>query len=231
MSDTREIDRAEADDEQEAEAPGYSGPTTAVSPVDAPTQAKDELWTLPESVASLADALSEKFGDDMLASKVYRGELTVYISNEKFHDACAYLKETPEWAFDFCCDVTAVDYLLTGAEPRFENVVHLYSLTHHHRVRVKCPVEESDLKCASVVDLWPTANFHERETYDMYGIQYEGHPDLRRILMPDDWDGHPLRKDFPLGGIKSFYYKTDTEPRAGEPEDLIPRIREQLSDI
>ena len=83
----------------------------------------------------------------------------------------------------------------------------------------------------SVCDIWSGANWNERETFDLMGIVFVGHPDLRRILLPDDWEGHPLRKDFPAGGTKSFYFKRDSHPRAGEPEGLVPRIQERDSDV
>jgi len=206
-------------------------PSTAFTPVLPPTRPSADLYKLAASLEPLVPALKDRFGASVLGTKVYRGDLSVVVANEAFHDVCQFLRDTPQWDFDFLSDVTAVDYLLMPVETRFENLVHLYSIQHRHRVRVKCPVFEPHMRCASVTDLWPTANYHERETYDMYGIQYQGHPDLTRILMADDWEGHPLRKDFPLGGVKSFYFKIDTDPRAGEPKNLVPRIREQLSDV
>lgn len=211
--------------------PSTVAPHTRFTPVLPPNRKVDDIWKLRPTLEGLADDLKARFGDAVLHDQVYRGDLTVLVTNEAFHNVCSYLRDTPRWGFNMCTDVTAIDYLLMPVSPRFENVVHLYSIEHRHRVCIKCPVEESTMTCASVTDLWATANFHERETYDMYGILYQGHPDLRRILMPEDWEGFPLRKDFPLGGVKSFYFKHDTEPRAGEPPNLIPRIREQLSDI
>ena len=128
-------------------------------------------------------------------------------------------------------DLTAIDYLNLARTPRFDVVYHLYSLEHYHRLRLKVPVEEEDCSVESICDLWSGASFMEREVYDMFGIGFSGHPNLERILMPDNWKGHPLRKDFPLGGSKSFYFKHETDEYAGEPDDLVPRIRIQEGDI
>jgi NADH-quinone oxidoreductase subunit C len=107
------------------------------------------------------------------------------------------LKESE--GFDFLCDVTAIDQF--DSNPRFEVVYHLYSSQHHEYLRIVTPCQgEADPTCISVVDLWPTADWHERETYDLMGIHFEGHPDLRRILMWDSYPYHPLRKEFPLAG-------------------------------
>lgn len=102
--------------------------------------------------------------------------------------------------FEVCVDVTAVDWM--RARPfRFEVVANLLSMKHKVRLRMHAPLDRVEPKIASLVSVWPGANFAEREVYDMFGIEFEGHPDLTRILMPDDWEGHPLRKDFGVGGV------------------------------
>ena len=152
---------------------------------------------------------------------------------------------------DYCSNVTGVDYLerevkekVTGEDGKMETVTrtmpsrmdvvyHLYSYKTFNRLRLRCPVGEQSGQnnIDSVCELWSGANFMERETFDMFGIIFNNHPDMRRIIMPDNWEGHPLRKDFPLGGSESFYYKQDTHEYAGEPNDLVPRIRVQESDV
>ncbi|MDH4118587.1 MAG: NADH-quinone oxidoreductase subunit C [Acidimicrobiia bacterium] len=102
--------------------------------------------------------------------------------------------------FEVCADVTAVDWY-RRRRPRYEVVINLLSLEHRLRLRLLVPVPDDDPSVASVTPLWPGANFAEREVYDMFGINFEGHPDLTRILMPDDWEGHPLRKDFGVGAV------------------------------
>jgi NADH-quinone oxidoreductase subunit C len=109
------------------------------------------------------------------------------------------MKADPSLAFDLLVDVTALDF--PKRRPRFDVVYHLWSLTHNRVVRVKVGVPEEDPTCPTVVDLWSSADWHERETFDLFGIRFDGHPDLRRILMPDDYPWHPLRKEFPLEGI------------------------------
>lgn len=169
----------------------------------------------------------------LLDSIIYVGEVTLVIGKPFIKPVLRALREDARLAFDFLSDVTAVDYLELARVPRFDVVYHLFSLEHGHRLRLRAPVGEGEEECQvdSVCDLWAGAAFMERETYDMFGIRFSGHPDLRRILMPDNWQGHPLRKDFPLGGAKSFYYKQDTDEYAGEPDDLIPRIRVQEEDV
>ncbi|MBI3593015.1 MAG: NADH-quinone oxidoreductase subunit C, partial [Nitrospirae bacterium] len=108
-----------------------------------------------------------------------------------------YLHDTPELYFNYLEDLCGVDYH-GKKEPRFEVVYHLYSLRHRHMLRIKAEVPEDDCAIESVVDIWAGANWHERECYDMFGVTFRGHPDHRRILMPEDWAGHPLRKDYPL---------------------------------
>ncbi|MYJ00430.1 MAG: NADH-quinone oxidoreductase subunit C [Gemmatimonadetes bacterium] len=111
-----------------------------------------------------------------------------------------FLRDDPELSFDYLVDVTAVDRLRLDEEIRFAVVYQLYSYKHNRRFSVSVPVSEADSRISSVVSVWPGANWLEREVYDMYGIVFEGHPDLRRILMPDDFGSFPLRKDYPLHG-------------------------------
>lgn len=141
--------------------------------------------------------IKEKFPNSVLDTHSFRGDDTVIIKKEDIQDVCRFLKSDPELAFDFLSDLCGVDYM--GREPRFEVVYNLFSIKKHHRIRLKAMVGDGE-KIHSVVGIWGTADWHEREAYDMYGIVFEGHPNLTRILMPEDWDGHPLRKDYPLKG-------------------------------
>lgn len=192
----------------------------------APTQeALENLRTL------LTNKLREHFGETIQSFAIANGELSMTIDREVVVPVMMMLKEDPDFQCNFLSYVTAVDYAQYSRTPRFEVVWNLLSLTKKHRLRVKAGVPEDDPTIDSVCGVWPGANYQEREAFDMFGILFQGHPDLRRILMPEDWEGHPLRKDFPLGGVKSFYFKRSTDPHAGEPKDLIPRIRVQDSDI
>jgi len=142
--------------------------------------------------------VQEALPDAIQSIGTFRDETWIVVSRERLLDVCKFLKEDPELAFDFLSFVCGVDYY--PSQPRFEVVYQLYSTKHHHRFRVKTKVPEDDPKVPSVVSIWPTADWHERETYDLFGIEFQGHPDLRRILLPADWVGHPLRKDYPLRG-------------------------------
>jgi NADH-quinone oxidoreductase subunit C len=125
------------------------------------------------------------------------GDWAVILPVERLLEAGAWFRDAPEAAFDFCSDVTAVDWPTRDA--RFDVIYCLYSVRHRHRVRLKIRAGEHD-PVPSVSGLWPGANWLEREVYDMFGVRFAGHPDLRRILMPDEWQGHPQRKDYPLEG-------------------------------
>lgn len=183
---------------------------------------------LLETASAAVGAVS---ADALLDAILFRDEVTLVVDKQYVVKAIEVLRRNPELAFDMLVEVTAIDYLEVGREPRFDVVYALVSLTHRHRIRLRAPVPEADCHIQSIVPLWKGADFLEREVFDMFGIVFDGHPDLRRILMPDDWEGHPLRKDFPLGGATSFYYKQDTDEYAGEPGDLVPRIRVQDSDV
>jgi NADH-quinone oxidoreductase subunit C len=162
---------------------------------------------------------------------ISQNELSIYLVKTHIKPVLRALREDGALRFEMLSDITSIDYLNLGREPRFDVVYHLYSLEHSHRLRLKCPVEEDACTIDSICELWSGASFMEREVFDMMGIEFNGHPDPRRILMPDNWKGHPLRKDFPIGGSKSFYYKHDTDEYAGEPDDLVPRIRIQDTEI
>jgi len=133
-------------------------------------------------------------------AKFDRGELTVWIKRECIRDAVGMLREDSELKFDYLADVTCVDWY--PSEPRFEVVYHLFSTVKKHRVRIKVKLEGSDARIDSVVPEFPSANFCEREVFDLFGVHFEGHPYLRRIMMPEDWEGHPLRKDYPVEGYR-----------------------------
>jgi NADH-quinone oxidoreductase subunit C len=139
--------------------------------------------------------LRERFPDAVLATHSFRGDLAAQVGRDSIVELCTFLRDDPALAFDFLMDVTAVDYV--GSVPRFEVVYHLYSLERNHRLRLKARVPEDDARIASVVRVWRGADWLERETYDMYGIRFEGHPNLRRIYLYEEFQGHPLRKDYP----------------------------------
>ena len=142
--------------------------------------------------------LREQFREAMLEVRVWRNETTVVLAPHDLVRVCRFLRDDPDLAFDFLSDVTGVDRLsLPEASPRFEVVYHLYSLQYRRRLRLKVRVNEGQA-VPTVTGVWETANWHEREVYDLFGVPFDGHPDLRRILMPDDWEGHPLRKDYPV---------------------------------
>ncbi|HXG37747.1 MAG TPA: NADH-quinone oxidoreductase subunit C [Bacteroidota bacterium] len=145
------------------------------------------------------DKLKEQFGDAILEAAEFRGELTIVVPKERIVEICRFLKHDAELRYDLLADLCGID-MYTPVK-RFGVVYNLFSLKNKHRLRVKTFTEEDDPKVPTVTTVWKTANWHERETYDMFGIVFEGHPDLRRIYMPDDFEYHPLRKDFPLMGI------------------------------
>ena len=147
--------------------------------------------------------LKGKFASSLLEIKEFRGEVTVTVNKGDIIAICKYLKE--ELGYNMLTDVTAVDYY--GKSPRFMLVYNLYSIPSKDRLRIKAPVDESDASIASATCLWNSANFLEREVFDLFGINFTGHPDQRRILMADDWVGHPLRKDYPLQGPDREPYK------------------------
>jgi NADH-quinone oxidoreductase subunit C len=128
----------------------------------------------------------------------FRGETTVVVPRTHLQRVSTYLAAEPALYFAFLSDITTVDRF--PLEPRFEMNYHLLSIARSNRLRLKVRLPGNDPTVPSVTSVWPTANWHERENYDLFGIRFEGHPDLRRILMPDDWDGYPLRKDYPVEG-------------------------------
>jgi NADH-quinone oxidoreductase subunit C len=131
------------------------------------------------------------------------GETTIVVPREHIVEACAYLKATPGLDFNFLADLCGFDRG-PEEEPRFEVNYHLFSIARRHRLRLKVLLREDDVHVPSVTSVWRTANWHERETYDLFGVIFDDHPDLRRILLPDDWQGYALRKDFPLRGYEPY---------------------------
>lgn len=148
---------------------------------------------------AIADKIKEKFPDDVLDVKEFRGQVSVSLKKDRIVEICRYLHDDPELLFDYLIDVCGADYL-GRKNTRFEVVYHLYSMKHRQMIRLKAEVAGNEPSINSVMPVWVGANWHERECYDMYGIVFKGHTDLRRILLPEDWEGYPLRKDYPLKG-------------------------------
>ncbi len=143
------------------------------------------------------EKLQENFPHDIIEIKECAGQVSVTVQRDRIVDILRFLHDDGELLFDHLADVTAVDWL-GKKEPRFEVVYNLFSIRYKQFIRIKVQVPENDPRVDSVTCIWKTANWLERECYDMFGIVFEGHPDLRRILMPEDWEGYPLRKDYPL---------------------------------
>jgi NADH-quinone oxidoreductase subunit C len=145
--------------------------------------------------------LRGRLGARLLDTHEHHGDHTAVVTAEGIVDALRFCRDEPDLGFDMLMDLTAVDYLkYPGREdgPRFDVVYHLYSVTHNHRVRLKVPVEQDAPSVPTATALWPIANWLEREVWDMYGIRFDGHPDLRRLLLYEEFVGHPLRKDYPM---------------------------------
>lgn len=145
----------------------------------------------------IAEKIKEQFPSEVRDIREFRGQVSVTVKKGRIKDLMEYLHETPEMGFDYLRDLCGVDYP-GRTDGRFEVVYHLYSINHRHMIRVKAIVPEEDCSIESVTDIWKGADWHERECFDLFGIRFNGHPDLRRILLPEDWEGHPLRKDYPL---------------------------------
>ncbi len=133
-------------------------------------------------------------------AKLDRNELSICLQPGSIREACAILRDDPELKYDFLSDLTCVDWY--SAEPRFEVVYHLLSIPRRARLRLKVKLGGDGPRVQSVTSVWPSANFFEREVFDLFGIHFEDHPYLRRLLMPEDWEGHPLRKDYPVEGYR-----------------------------
>ncbi|MCX6133594.1 MAG: NADH-quinone oxidoreductase subunit C [Ignavibacteriales bacterium] len=149
--------------------------------------------------AVIIDKLQARFGKESVLPSEFRDELTIVVPKNQIVDICRFLKEDAELKFDFLMDLCGID--MNTPENRFGVIYNIYSLTNKFRLRLKTFTEEADLKVPTVTGVWGTANWHERETFDMFGVVFEGHPDLRRVYMPEDFEHFPLRKDFPLMGI------------------------------
>jgi NADH-quinone oxidoreductase subunit C len=133
-------------------------------------------------------------------AKFDRNELTIWVDRIGLREACLKLKQDATLQYNFLADITCVDWY--PSEPRFEVVYHLLSIPRKQRVRLKVRLTGDDARIDSLTPIWPSANFFEREVFDLFGIRFQEHPDLKRILMPEHWDGHPLRKDYPVEGYR-----------------------------
>ncbi len=205
-------------------------------------------------VDALQTKLHEQFSHLLDRTEIAFGELTINVSPDKLHEICFILRDEPDFRFNMLMDVCGVDYLHYGlseweteeatstgfergvdrraidhpqlTQPRFATVYHLLSLPHNHRIRIRVLLDEHALKVPSVVDIWPSANWFEREAFDLFGIAFVNHPDLRRILTDYGFVGHPFRKDFPLIGQVEARYDAKLRRVVYEPVSIEPRILE-----
>jgi NADH-quinone oxidoreductase subunit C len=183
---------------------------------------------------TLVANLKAVLGDKLAEITVALGEVTIVVKAVDYHAACETLRDDPQLRFEQCVDLCGVDYLNFGdcarEGPRFAAVLHLLSVSHNWRLRVRSFCPDDDLPIiASVSDLWPAVNWFEREAFDLYGIVFEGHPDLRRILTDYGFVGHPFRKDFPVSGHVEMRYDPEQrrviyQPVSIEPREVVPRV-------
>ncbi|QYJ03801.1 NADH-quinone oxidoreductase subunit C [Nocardioides panacisoli] len=183
---------------------GYGG---LVKPVVLPPAAQRPFGGWFDNVADVLDPLIERV-------VIHRGEITFHVARENLVEVARLLRNDPKLRFEMCSSVSGVHY--PGDEGREMHVAyHLTSMTYNRRIRVEVSVPDADAHLPSLTRIYPSVDWHERETYDMFGIVFDDHPALTRILMPDDWPGHPQRKDYPLGGIP-VEYKGATVPPPDE---------------
>jgi NADH-quinone oxidoreductase subunit C len=180
---------------------GYGGLTRVVEFPGAAIPPFGGWW---DQVYERIGALVPNFSDVIIKVVIHRGEITFHVAREHLAELVRYLRDDAHLRFEFCSSVSGVHYP-ADKDRELHAVYHLQSMTHNRRIRLEVSAPDADPHIPSVVGTYPTADWHERETYDMFGIIFDGHPALTRILMPDDWPGHPQRKDYPLGGIPVEY--------------------------
>ena len=177
--------------------------------------------------------LKARFSSQLSATNVEIAELTVELPREQLLSVCQVLRDDPSFAFEQLIDLCGVDFSEYGngswSGPRFAVVYHLLSIKNNHRLRLRCFVEDDLPMIPSVIPIWNSANWYEREAFDLFGILFEGHPDLRRILTDYGFIGHPFRKDFPISGHVEMRYDPDLQrvvyqPVSIEPRELVPRV-------
>jgi len=183
----------------------------AVRQPDVASTAKPYGGWFDEATDALESAYAG-FGDAIERVVVHRGELTLFVKRESLLDVCRTLRDEPRLRFEHFCGVSGVDYPNDPTGRRLHAVYHLLSMTYRRRLRLEVCVTTEDPHVPSVTGIYPTANWHERETWDFFGIVFDGHPGLTRIEMPDDWPGHPQRKDYPLGGVPVEYKGAQVPP-------------------
>lgn len=152
---------------------------------------------MQENLQMVVERVKDRFGESVLSVVEFRDEVTVRVKKQDWYAMHEFLRDDTDTAFSMLIDETAADFPLR--QDRFDVITHLLSLDKRQRLRVKTAINENE-EIPSLCPLWKTANWLERETYDLFGIIFAGHPDLRRILMPEDWEGYPLRKDYPVEG-------------------------------
>lgn len=200
-------------------SPAAGKPAEPVKAAAAPAGPPDQPPPADVAVPAFLAALQAARPGAVDQVSYWVGDWTLIVPASRLPDVAAYLRDTPGAQFDFCSDVTATDW--PPRERRFDVIYCLYSIALRHRVRLKVRAGDGEA-VPSVSGVWPAANWLEREVFDMFGIRFDGHPDLRRILMPDDWQGHPQRKDYPLEGPGELLLESPTDwlkvKRAGEIE-------------
>jgi NADH-quinone oxidoreductase subunit C len=178
------------------------------APADASSPRPFGGW-FDETVDALAEAYPG-FGDAVTRVVVDRGELTLHVQPGKVAEVCQVLRDDPSLRFELLSSLSGVDY--PSQAQRLHVVYHLTSMTYRRRIRLETAVSVDDPRVVSVTGVYPTADWHERETWDFFGVVFDGHPALTRIEMPDDWQGHPQRKDYPLGGVPVEYKGAQIPP-------------------
>jgi len=183
---------------------------------------------------TLAAQVRNRFAEVLSSSKLEAGELTIEVPHARIEEVCLALRDEAALGFSMLIDLCGVDYLeygMSDVEPgrRFAVVYHLLSLKNNQRIRVRCFLDDEQPRVASVIAVWAAANWFEREAFDLFGILFDGHPDLRRLLTDYGFIGHPFRKDFPLSGHVEMRYDPEKcrviyEPVSIEPRINIPRV-------
>ena len=160
----------------------------------------DDYNLNPDNSPEFRVLVESGYASEIVGAKRFREEDFIVVRKERIVDILTVLRDDPATRYDLVSDILGLDLLGFNREPRFEIIYSLYSLTHKKRIVIKAQVEEDDPRIDTASAVWMAVEWAEREIFDMFGIEFVGHNDLRRILMPEDWVGHPLRKDFPLGG-------------------------------